>query len=132
MRGMWWKAALVALLVLPPVSYVAGTLYAPLEVPDHRPALVLDDGPPPSAPVEPRVTLEPRPRPQPPRPPAPADDDGSDDVVDDGSDSDDSGVTIVRPVPQAAGGDDDDGDDDDRDDGDDDGDDDRDDERGDD
>lgn len=110
---MWWKSLLVALLVLPPVFYVAGTLYSPSPTPDRRPALVLDDAPPASSPVEPQVTLEPRPRPS--RPPGRVDDGG-----DDRDDDDGGGVTIVRPVPQDVDDDDDGADDDDRDDDDDD------------
>ena len=123
--GTWWKALVIALLVLPPLAYVAGALSSRVDAPEQRPALVLDDGP--SSPTtERQVTLAPRPRAS--RPPAPARDDalrgdggGSDDDRDsDDGDADrgDGGVAVVRPVPQEAddSADDDDSGDDDADD----------------
>ena len=119
MAPMMWRTLLAAALLLPPLAYVAGTLYAEEPAPDERPALVLDEDDRGPADSERQVTIRPErdATPGPDGPPArPRDDDGDGDDGDDdddGDDRDDDGPVVIRPIPDEVDDDDDDDDDDD-------------------
>lgn len=111
MAPMMWRMLLAAALLLPPLAYLAGTLYAEEPAPEQRPALVLEEDDRGPADSERQVTIRPKPdaMPDPDELPArPRDDDR-----DDGDDDD--GPVVVRPIPDEVDDDDDDdgGDDDD-------------------
>ena len=114
MAPMMWRTLLAAALLLPPLAYVAGTLYAEEPAPEERPALVLDEDDRGPADPERQVTIRPErdATPGPGGPPArPRDDDRDDDGDDDGDDGDDDGPVVIRPIPDEVDDDDDDDDD---------------------
>jgi len=118
--GLVVKALVVALLTLPVMAYVTGSMVgARSDLPAQRDPVVIGD----RMDVEPQQTI----RSEPSRRPGPDDRDDDPDDTDDGDDPDDDSVSVVRPQPREIdddsddrddGPDDDSGDDDSGDDGD--------------
>jgi hypothetical protein len=94
--GLVVKALVVALLTLPVIAYVTGSMVdARSDLPAQREPVVIGD----RMDVEPQQTIETEPA-----RPRPDDSDGPDDSTDgpddDGDDADDDDVSVVRPQPR--------------------------------
>ena len=99
--GLVVKALVLALLTLPVMAYVTGSMVgARSELPAQREPVVIGD----RMDVAPQQTIESE-------PPRRGDPDDSDDRDDDGDDTDDDSVSVVRPQPREIDDDADDRDD---------------------
>jgi hypothetical protein len=94
--GLVVKALVVALLTLPVVAYVTGSLVgARSELPAQREPVLIGE----RVQVEPRQTIRPEPTRRP-DPESPADADDSGDRGDSDDPDDDDSVSVVRPQPR--------------------------------